>query len=184
MKSLFSIILSLFLTLIITVTTYAATDSELLKFGSQNQGFSGQQLSGTNQQFPSIDQQQPGNLSDEAILRLLENKRDSKDISDDDLSENEIKSSEKRDELKDVRKSKSKKSQLIVKAEAGDGLAKLSWKLIETAKRKDEQPLRFIIRYGIESERLLKSIQVGKSDGYVLRELKKLSAIFHTDSCT
>lgn len=65
-----------------------------------------------------------------------------------------------------------KKPQVLVVAEPGDGLVKLSWKVLNLPARTDEQPLRFMIRYGTESEKLLKTMQIGAAQEYVLRELK------------
>lgn len=64
------------------------------------------------------------------------------------------------------------KPQVLLTAEPGDGLAKLAWKVLNLPVRTDEQPLRFMIRYGIESEKLTRTIQVGPVQDYVLRELK------------
>lgn len=69
------------------------------------------------------------------------------------------------------------KPQVVLTAEPGDGLAKLAWKVLNLPVRTDEQPLRFMIRYGIESEKLTRTIQVGPVQDYVLRELKTTSLI-------
>ncbi len=71
-----------------------------------------------------------------------------------------------------LKKNDRKKPLVTVFAEPGDGLVKLSWKVLNLPPRSEDQPLRFVIRYGIESEKLIKSIQVGKSQEYVLRDLK------------
>lgn len=65
-----------------------------------------------------------------------------------------------------------KKPQVLVVAEPGDGMIKLTWKVVNLPVRTDEQPLRFVIRYGIESEKLSRSQQIGKVQSFVLRELK------------
>ncbi|MBK5278535.1 MAG: SLBB domain-containing protein, partial [Bacteroidia bacterium] len=115
-----------------------------------------------------------GNVSDETLLRLLENRRDLKDKEESSgESRDEISSDEKSSVI--TRKNAGKKTQLLVKAEPGDGLVKLSWKLSNPANlalKVDSQSLRFTIRYGTESEKLTKTLQVGTSEGFVLRELK------------
>jgi protein involved in polysaccharide export with SLBB domain len=85
---------------------------------------------------------------------------------------------------------KSKKPPVILKGEAGDGLVKLSWTLADQVAtqpatlpvtlpaRRDDQPLRFTIRYGIESEKLIKSIMVGIGTNYVLRDLRNHQPYF------
>lgn len=65
-----------------------------------------------------------------------------------------------------------KKPQVVVIAEPDDGMIKLTWKVVNLPVRTDEQPLRFVIRYGIESEKLSRSQQIGKVQSFVLRELK------------
>lgn len=65
-----------------------------------------------------------------------------------------------------------KKPQVVLRSEVGDGLAKLSWKVLNLPMRTDEQPLRFVIRYGTESEKLEKSMQVGRQQEFVLRGLR------------
>ncbi len=75
-------------------------------------------------------------------------------------------------------KQKTKKPSVVVKAEPGDGLVKLSWKLLDMAPRIDGEPLRFTIRYGIESGKLLKSIMVGTGTDFVLRELRNFQPYF------
>ena len=63
-------------------------------------------------------------------------------------------------------------TQLLVKSEPGDGLVKLTWKFVNLPPKVDGHRPRFTIRYGVESEKLTKTLQVGTTDGYVLRELK------------
>lgn len=65
-----------------------------------------------------------------------------------------------------------KKPQVIVAAEPADGLIKISWKVLNLPIRTESsEALRFVIRYGTESEKLSKSQQVGKVQEYVLRDL-------------
>ncbi len=119
----------------------------------------------------SSNQAPIGNVSDDTLLRLLENRRDQKN--QDDLAE------EPRDgvtgavaEKDDARKSKVRKPRLLVTAEAGDGLVLLSWKLLNVPAKSSDQAFRFSIRYGTESEKPTKTLHVGASDSHVLRELK------------
>lgn len=66
-----------------------------------------------------------------------------------------------------------KKPQVIAISEPGDGLIKLVWKVVNLPVRNESgEALRFVIRYGTESEKLSKSQQVGKVQEYVLRDLK------------
>jgi len=125
----------------------------------------------------SANQAQTGTVSDETLLRLLENRRDQQ--KQDDMA------GESRDELgspvsekADARKSKAKKPTVLVNAEPGDGLVKLTWKLVNLPVKGDNQTLRFTIRYGIESEKLIRTLHVGTSDGYVLRELRNNQPYF------
>ena len=64
------------------------------------------------------------------------------------------------------------KNRLLVTGESGDGLVKLTWKVLKMPGRTDDQILRFTIRYGVESEKLIKSVSVGGAHEYILRELK------------
>ena len=73
---------------------------------------------------------------------------------------------------------KPKKPLVMLKSEPGDGLVKLSWVLTNLPARRDDQPLRFMIRYGIESEKLTKSVLVGVKTNYVLRELRNHQPYF------
>jgi len=73
---------------------------------------------------------------------------------------------------------KIKKPSVIVKTEPGDGLLKLSWKLLDLTPRVDDEPLRFTIRYGNESGKLSKSVMVGTGSDFVLRELRNNQPYF------
>ncbi len=75
-------------------------------------------------------------------------------------------------------KQKSRKPSVVVRTEPGDGLLKLSWKLLDMAPRIDDEPLRFTIRYGIESGKLSKSVMVGTGADFVLRELRNFQPYF------
>lgn len=73
---------------------------------------------------------------------------------------------------------KTRKPLVHLRSEAGDGLVRLSWTLANLPVRGDDQTLRFMIRYGIESEKLTKSVMVGGGTQYVLRELKNNQPYF------
>lgn len=74
--------------------------------------------------------------------------------------------------LKDNFAQGQKKPQVITIAEPGDGLIKLVWKVLNLPIRNESsEALRFVIRYGTESEKLSKSQQAGKAQEYVLRDL-------------
>lgn len=75
-------------------------------------------------------------------------------------------------------KQKTVKPSVVVRGEPGDGLLKLSWKLLDMPPRIDNEPLRFTIRYGNESEKLAKSVMVGVGTDFILRELKNFQPYF------
>jgi protein involved in polysaccharide export with SLBB domain len=75
-------------------------------------------------------------------------------------------------------KQNSGKPSVVVRGEPGDGLIKLSWKPIDMPPRIDNEPLRFTIRYGNESEKLTKSVMVGVGTDFILRELKNFQPYF------
>ncbi|NVN89521.1 MAG: SLBB domain-containing protein [Desulfuromonadales bacterium] len=65
-----------------------------------------------------------------------------------------------------------RKAKLSLKAVPGDGLVKLSWKLYKHTPKPEDGQLRFSINYGTESGKLLRSVDAGTADSFVLRELK------------
>jgi protein involved in polysaccharide export with SLBB domain len=73
---------------------------------------------------------------------------------------------------------KARKPSVVVKTEPGDGLLKMSWKLVNMASKMDDEPIRFTIRYGIESGKLPRSIMVGPGSEYVLRDLRNYQPYF------
>jgi protein involved in polysaccharide export with SLBB domain len=112
-----------------------------------------------------------GSISDETLLRLLESRRDLKEKEESTVeSRGEISGDDKRAGV--ARRNAARKAQLLVKAEPGDGLVKLSWKLANPKLLVEGQSLRFTIRYGTESEKLTRSLQVGSTDSSVVRDLK------------
>lgn len=68
-----------------------------------------------------------------------------------------------------------KKSAVVLKGETGDGLVRLSWVLLSKV---DDQNIRFSVRFGTESEKYSRTIAVGSSTEYVLRELKNFQPYF------
>ena len=68
-----------------------------------------------------------------------------------------------------------KKPAVVLRGESGDGLVKLNWILLAKA---EDQSLRFSVRFGTESEKYSKTIAVGGSSDYVLRELKNFQPYF------
>lgn len=169
---------TLFSLITLAFSAYAAIDMDTSRIETQNQAPPNTSFQTGNQPFQNNNQTQTGNISDDTLLRLLENKRDLKNSLEDEATDEDFVKEERKDETKNVRKAKPKKSQLIIKADPGDGLIKLSWKLANLPGRAEEQPVRFTVRYGIESEKLLKTIQVGKSESYVLRELRNFQPYF------
>ena len=96
-------------------------------------------------------------------------------------SDNDLKRSKEDEGLRgndSTIRQKNRKPAVLLKGEPGDGLIKLSWKLANAPVRSDDQPLRFTIQYGIESEKLTKSIMVGPGTDFVLRELKNFQPYF------
>ncbi len=76
---------------------------------------------------------------------------------------------------------KEKQPKLVLKAEPGDGLAVLSWRIIDfkdVKEKPEEGTLRYSIIYGIESGQPLKKIDVGTLTAYKLRELKNKQLYF------
>ena len=113
----------------------------------------------------------------------LQNLQPLTDGEKDDLIFKEEDSTVKQDDVISKRKDstvkqKAKKPAVAVRSEPGDGLVKLSWTLVNLPPRIDDQPLRFTIRYGIESEKLTKSVMVGTGTDFVLRELKNFQPYF------
>lgn len=158
--------LILFWILTVPVMSHAASDEDV-RINSDKDSSEGMSsnLTGNGSQT-LLDK-----VSDDTLLRLLENRRDQKkQVDSADESRDALISEDKG--KNDSRTSIAKKPQVLVKAEPGDGLVKLTWKLVKPAMKDAGQPLRFTIRYGIESEKLTKTLHVGGSDGYVLRELK------------
>lgn len=68
-----------------------------------------------------------------------------------------------------------KKPAVVLKGESGDGLIKLNWILLSKA---DDQTLRYSVRFGTESEKYSRTISVGSSNEYILRELKNFQPYF------
>ena len=166
--------LTILAVLIVAGTSHAAQDGDVR--GNLEKALSGNLDKDAAANILS-NQAQTGNVSDETLLRLLENRRDMKDKEESaGEARDEISGEEKQAGV--TRKNEAKKTKLLVKAEPGDGLVKLFWKLTKPALKDAGQTLRFTIRYGIESEKLNRTQQVGTSDGYVLRELKNNQPYF------
>ena len=164
----FSIVWILVLCWIMAIagTAYAAAEEDVrINWDKESGGAM------TPNPFRSGNQGTSGAVSDDTLLRLLENRRDQK-IADEPTSEarDEIGSEDKGNSA--FRTNRAKRTQLLVKVEPGDGLVKLSWKLANVPVRNAGQSPRYTIRYGIESEKLTKTLQVGTSESYVLRDLR------------
>lgn len=176
MKLLFSRMLVLLCLLTIPLAVSAATDTDVTRTEIQDQTNPGQQQQTGIQLQNGIlmkngNQLQNDSVTDDTLLRLLENKQDTVE-QDDENADMVSRKDEQQDAIKNERKKRVRKTELLVKAEPGDGLAKITWKLVNLPARTDDQLIRFSIRYGIESQKPLKTIQVGTSDGHVLRGLK------------
>lgn len=115
----------------------------------------------------------PSPGSDDDLLLKLQDENQKKILEDGEITlvsdEQKLAIEQKKSDRKNIDR---KKTQVVVTTEAGDGLIKLAWKVLNRSARTDDKNIRFIVRYGIESENLNKSQQVGKAQEYVLRELK------------
>src|ERR1039457_105359 len=170
MKLLIVRALILFWILAVTAMSQAASDEDVLvNKGNDSSGGKPSNALGADSQTPL------GKISDDTLLRLLENRRDQKkqeDLTDESRDEMNSEGREKNDSR--MSNSNAKKPQVLVKAEPGDGQVKLTWKLVnipaksnnqDISVKSNNQTLRFSIRYGIESEKLAKTLHVGTSDG-------------------
>ncbi len=161
-----------------------------LKSGDQMQG-GGQSLSGMEPQIGS--RMSGGSLSDSSLMNMIETREsglendDVKSLLGTKLTDEETdgssddKSSRTDEQLakkKKERKSRTSSSKLVLMAEPDDGLVRLSWKLLNPPARTDEHLLRFIVRFGTESQLPIKTIQVGTGDGCVLRGLQNNQPYF------
>lgn len=71
-----------------------------------------------------------------------------------------------------------KKIEMLVKAEPGDGLVKLTWQVVGFPQNVSIEEQNYTISYGIESGKLKKSINTGKGNSYTLRDLKNHQVYF------
>jgi protein involved in polysaccharide export with SLBB domain len=110
---------------------------------------------------------------DDQVIKTLEERESLQDTNQKSMQDNDILGTKGR-----TVKQKVRKPSVVIRSEPGDGLVKLGWKLLEMAPRTDEEPLRFTIRYGIESGKLLKSVMVGTGTDYTLRELRNFQPYF------
>jgi protein involved in polysaccharide export with SLBB domain len=160
MKYAISQVLAILLALMVTTGSHAAQESDQRMNLDKEPAAAG-----------ALNQTKLDNISDETLLRLLENRRDQKNR-DELAGESRDEISGSTTEKSETRKGKAKKPTLVVTAEPGDGLIKLSWKLLNVPVKSADQAFRFSIRYGTESEKTSKTLHIGVTDAYVLRELK------------
>jgi protein involved in polysaccharide export with SLBB domain len=73
------------------------------------------------------------------------------------------------------KKGVAKKPGIVLKSEPGDGLVKLNWSF---PAKVEEQGLRFSIRFGTESEKYFKTLEIGGGSEYILRDLKNFQPYF------
>lgn len=158
-------LLTILVALIVTASSYGAQEPDVR--GNVDKNAVGISLN----QPPLV------NVSDETLLRLLEERRDQK-IQEESTGESRDEISRTEKGSNTILKNAVRKTQLLVKSEPGDGLVKLTWRLANLPPKVDAQTLRFTIRYGTESEKPTKSLQVGPGDGYVLRDLKNNQPYF------
>lgn len=167
----------LVLLIFLIVTTSGAVAAELDTDLRSLQSAEGLSRYGTSSATIDRSQQAPISGSDsELILKMQELKRKQAQQPNLLLEESNLGITGQRQSNQDLsaqqRRVDREKQQVVVTTEPGDGLVKLTWKVMNIPGRTDDQALRFTIRYGIESEKLIKTIQVGGDHEYVLRELK------------
>ena len=131
MRFSISYVLAILLALIVTVSSHAAQEKDLR--GS---------LDKDTAVGSSLNQAPVSNISDETLLRLLENRRDQKN-QEESAGESRSESASDEKGANTTRKNAARKSKLLVKSESGDGLVKLSWKLTDLPPKVDGQSLRF-----------------------------------------
>lgn len=61
---------------------------------------------------------------------------------------------------------------LLLKAEPGDGMVSLSWTVTGVRQKAEDLSPRFVVLYGTEPEKYLRSVQVGDATSFRVRELK------------
>ena len=152
---------------LIACTAIAAPEQDNTLRGWQNNTIqpSGTYSRNLNNPLPGSDDELLMKMQDEAQQKLLQE-------GDTAVGVDGLPTQADQKGLDLLKKSDRKKPFILLSTEPGDGLVKISWKVLNLPPRNEEQPLRFVIRYGIESEKLVKSLQVGKVQEYVLRELK------------
>nr|WP_246163107.1 SLBB domain-containing protein [Oryzomonas sagensis] len=70
------------------------------------------------------------------------------------------------------------KTRLVVKAEPGDGLARLSWQPSGYRKPQEDEAVQYRIQIGLAPNKPIKSIDVGNDTTYTLRDLKNHQVYF------
>lgn len=71
-----------------------------------------------------------------------------------------------------------KKAKIVLKAEAGDGLIHLSWRVADHRPKQGETSFKFTLFYGIESGRYGKKLELGDGLEHVLRGVKNNQVYF------
>lgn len=74
--------------------------------------------------------------------------------------------------LQDKQADSARAAKISLKVMPGDGLIKISWKLTNYQPKPEDGQLQFLVSYGTESGKPLKTTAVGTADTFVLRELK------------
>ncbi|QEM70204.1 polysaccharide biosynthesis protein [Geobacter sp. FeAm09] len=70
------------------------------------------------------------------------------------------------------------KTRLVVKAEPGDGLARLSWQPSGYRKPQEDEAVQYRVQIGLAPNKPLKSIDVGNDTTYTLRDLRNHQVYF------
>jgi protein involved in polysaccharide export with SLBB domain len=138
-----------------------------------------------NNNYPQQNNNYPGSQLSPQRGNLQDNQRMSPDgamqeqeLTPEQKFENELLGRGQTDEKSPTDTSKSVtdknklKTELVVKAEPGDGLARLSWMPSGYRKPQEDEMIQYRIQVGLAPNKPLKSIDVGKDTTYTLRNLK------------
>lgn len=131
-----------FCTVLLVLLTAGMAFTETGQYGNLKQQYSGGRAGAGLVPLPG---------SDEDLIQKLQNVSDQKLLSGKSATSSGL----------------TRKAEVIVTAEPGDGLVKLSWK---TLNRVDKN-IRYVLRYGTEHDNLDRSINVGVQPDFVLRGL-------------
>lgn len=119
-----------------------------------------------------------GASSDQPAYSQRFEQKDERRTGVNDLGQDEQIGKLKKSKEKPVVDTARKKAKIVLKADAGDGLVHLSWRVADHRPKQGEPPLKYTLFYGIESGRYDKKLEIGDSLDYVLRGLKNNQVYF------